>query len=533
MILRKPYAFLIKHFKLIHFILALLLGYLIYKTGTILSFLNEYIGSTPTTGGEYVSKYYNVLMFIIPFLVIIVAGVIMATMINKKKPFVFYIITIASAILILVFYYVTRGIVSELEVRLIDVRTLRLVRDVVTIVFIVQILSVVIILFRAIGFDVKKFNFKKDLEELEVDESDREEFEFVINVDSDKTKRNMRKRFRNMKYVYFEHQFLINSLLLLAGLVGGYFLFMNIFIYNKDSNQNNFFTTGDFVISITDSFDTEKGFDGTVLDEMNSYTILRIKIRSRGAFGKKLNNARVAIVVNDHKFYPTLKHFEKFTDLGDAYSGTIISTSAEYEDYILIYEIPKPYKNKAKEFVYFDNASLFDANRITIPLKTVDLDKVEDAETYLLGEEVDLKESIFKNTILNLTAFDIKESFTLNYEFCSAVDNCYPSVEYLYPSIFNNYDKALIKVNGSVNWDPDLPINKTTSLYSFIRNYGKFSYIINDESKEQRLSLKQVKPTKVSYKNSAFIEVEKEMLEADRIFIDFNIRNMRYRYVLK
>ena len=46
MILRKPYALLIKNFKLIHIILSLMMIYLFYKTNAILSFLGEYIGSS-------------------------------------------------------------------------------------------------------------------------------------------------------------------------------------------------------------------------------------------------------------------------------------------------------------------------------------------------------------------------------------------------------------------------------------------------------------------------------------------------------
>ena len=45
MILRKPYAFLIRHFKLIHLILTVLLAYILYKTNKLLSFFNQYLSS--------------------------------------------------------------------------------------------------------------------------------------------------------------------------------------------------------------------------------------------------------------------------------------------------------------------------------------------------------------------------------------------------------------------------------------------------------------------------------------------------------
>ena len=46
MILKKPLAFLIKHFRFIHFLLVVVSVYLIYKTSAVLVFFNEYISST-------------------------------------------------------------------------------------------------------------------------------------------------------------------------------------------------------------------------------------------------------------------------------------------------------------------------------------------------------------------------------------------------------------------------------------------------------------------------------------------------------
>ncbi len=45
MILRKPYAFIIKHFKLLHLILTVLLGISVYRISYILNFLKEYLNS--------------------------------------------------------------------------------------------------------------------------------------------------------------------------------------------------------------------------------------------------------------------------------------------------------------------------------------------------------------------------------------------------------------------------------------------------------------------------------------------------------
>ena len=46
MILRKPYAFLIKHFKIIHLFLSIILGIILYKTNLIYKFIVNYINKS-------------------------------------------------------------------------------------------------------------------------------------------------------------------------------------------------------------------------------------------------------------------------------------------------------------------------------------------------------------------------------------------------------------------------------------------------------------------------------------------------------
>ena len=43
MVLRKPYAFLIKKFRLIHLVLSFLIGFILYRSVLIVKFFIEYI----------------------------------------------------------------------------------------------------------------------------------------------------------------------------------------------------------------------------------------------------------------------------------------------------------------------------------------------------------------------------------------------------------------------------------------------------------------------------------------------------------
>ena len=63
MIIRKPYAFLAKHFKKIHFILSILVVYLMYRTNLIFQFFNEYVSTQQNLiGQELTSNLFNIFL---------------------------------------------------------------------------------------------------------------------------------------------------------------------------------------------------------------------------------------------------------------------------------------------------------------------------------------------------------------------------------------------------------------------------------------------------------------------------------------
>ena len=58
-------------------------------------------------------------------------------------------------------------------------KTLLLYRDLLKILIIFQYVSVLMVLVRGLGFDIKKFDFVKDMHELNLDISDEEEVELT------------------------------------------------------------------------------------------------------------------------------------------------------------------------------------------------------------------------------------------------------------------------------------------------------------------------------------------------------------------
>ena len=92
MVLRKPYAFLIKHFKIIHLILCIPLVYLIIKTGAITSFFSDYVKANYYTNLTNIAgSYINYFMYLAILVILLLVLAVYFLMRQKKKNSKFYL----------------------------------------------------------------------------------------------------------------------------------------------------------------------------------------------------------------------------------------------------------------------------------------------------------------------------------------------------------------------------------------------------------------------------------------------------------
>ena len=139
-------------------LMTLVIAYLVYRTNFILNFLNEYMSATEIIKVDNITNtIFNIWMFIFPFLLIVFSLIIISLMRFKKKPILFYILNIALAIAILIFYNYSYSLLTQMETVLLETRTVRLVRDFITMLELMQCVSMIAVLIRATGFNIKKF----------------------------------------------------------------------------------------------------------------------------------------------------------------------------------------------------------------------------------------------------------------------------------------------------------------------------------------------------------------------------------------
>ena len=172
MVFKNPYGYLIKHFKLIHLFLTGLYVYLAIKVSSILQYYNHFIEGTASKldAMSYVNNFYLIAII----LSIIICAIVYALMRYKKKPRLLYLLLIILYIAVFIMIRVSYQGLHVIYISVLETKTLRLYRDLLRILILFQYLSIAFVLVRGLGFDIKKFNFVQDLEDLHLDEKDEE-----------------------------------------------------------------------------------------------------------------------------------------------------------------------------------------------------------------------------------------------------------------------------------------------------------------------------------------------------------------------
>ena len=141
MILKKPYAFLIKHFRIIHGFLLALAAYLIYRSQNIASTFDKYINSKQklTSIINDIDSIVIVPMYIMVFLIIAIISIVIFLLRYKKKPIIVYISAIIIYLLVLVSYFYASSFFESLRLNVPDLRFINILKDIYHVSVLIQI----------------------------------------------------------------------------------------------------------------------------------------------------------------------------------------------------------------------------------------------------------------------------------------------------------------------------------------------------------------------------------------------------------
>ena len=533
MILKKPYAFLIKYFKLINIILAALTIYLAYRTYNIITFFSDYIG-VRYSGNYYPgmsNNYISPIVYFTIFLILIGISVILFLFVYKKKPTKFYVLSAVYYLIFIVFLNLTKNVMLTIETSTITIENARLFNDLSVISIVPQIIIIIIFLLRGFGFQINQFNFEKDLKELEISSQDNEEVEFTIKGDGVKFKRMVRRYFREFGYYLKENKFMVIIVIISISLVTlSSIKKINSIKYEVTYNQNETIISNGYDYKILDSIVTNLDYNGNIINN-NYYVVLKLEITNKKNDDINLDYNTYRLVVNDNYLYPLKDKELFFVDYAQTNNSDIVRTNSSIIK-PLVYEIKKE-DIKKNYILKIENGTLTNGKSQKnmfnyINITPVLLDTIITEKKVNLGEEIIFDKSNLDNTSFMVKNLLITDRYMYNYESCSN-NNCQKFLD-LVTIDSTKKDKVLMILNYSYNLDQSTPFAKTSStINGFINFFVKIKYKINDEEK----IVKCDGFTPNNLKNKLVIQTTSEIKESKELTLIITIRNKDYQIKLK
>lgn len=522
MILRKPYAFFIKVFKPLHLMMSMLICYLIFITNKILVFFNSYIYSNDNVVGTTIKEeLVKREIFIIPIVLIILSLIFLGIMFKKNKPIVFYIVnTLLLLVVLIINMYVTNFLVL-MEKSILSIKLIKLSHDLILINMVIEVVLFILLLIRGFGLNFKKFNFESDISKLSVNEADKEEFELNINVDLETTKRNRKRVLRYMKYIYKENKPMVFiSFAVLMVFICGIFGFLYI---NKTNTkvEGNIYNIKNFNILVNKTSFINQSFSGEKITD-NYLVVTEISLQSNHK-NLSLFLKDFSLQIGDVIFKPVRKYSSKLTDIGLMYDESHLTS--EFKKYILAFEIPIKY-SESDLFLVYGNEGVESKIKLN-PQTPLNENKIINKK---ILEQMDFKETL-GDVSFTINSFEIKNKFLIKYNYCFSKEDCIVSKEYITPSINENFDKVILKVN--VDYVNNINELKLKNFFEFFNTFGFIQYKVNDTWYIQKNGFEQLKSKKVDNKNNIYIGVKSDVLDAESLKLMFSVRNLNYEYILK
>ncbi len=521
MILKKPYAFLIKNFKIIHLILFSIILYITYRFNNISTFFADYVKNNNSVGVTTAETYIPIPIFLSTFLVIIFCALMWLLMNNRKKPKKFYLFTGLYYTFLLITIIYAYNTINSLDIVTLTQRTSRALRDIYQILLFPNFYFLVASLIRGIGFDIKKFNFNQDLEELEIKSEDNEEFEFVLGKENYKFKRKIRRSIRELKYYVLENKFFIT---IIAGVLFAIVLItfvLNVTLFKTSYHIGDTMKTDEFTYKLNNAYVTAYDLSGKKIKDDKKYIILDFTIKGVNPTAIKSENFYLKKGKNIYNYKSTLSN--SFRDIGLSYKGDKIGQNEE--DYIFVFEIDNNTNGRFKLNV-FDTIN-YKANEAeyiykTYSFKPFNLDKNYITETKNLNEKITFNKEIFGNTSITIKNIKITNSFEYKYNSCDNNENCHIVNDIVLPNDLSNNN--LLIMEYTIDIDKNSHISKNINENNFFNSILQASYKYENKSYISAL----VPKTKEYINNVIFADFSKNFQKGKDLKLNIRTRNENY-----
>lgn len=535
MILRKPYAFLIRHFRLIHLILTLPLIYIVRKTHLVVDFFNTYVsnGYTYQTGSDISGLYINWVLYLSIFLIIVSIISIYYLLKYKEKPVKMYVIMMIYYIVLFGMLIWYSGIISNMAKTILSAKSARLYRDISLLIYIPQYIFIIFTALRAIGFNIKQFNFQTDLKEMQITSEDNEEVEVGLGFDTYKTKRFFRRYKREFAYYLAENKFIITIITIIT-------IFFLLFLFYKTRNnyditysQNKAFTHQSFTVNIKDSIISNLKYNGEKIDGYY-YLALKTYVKNNSSQSMKLDYDNFKVYVGKDVLTPVLDRSTYFIDYANPYYGDYLKPSEEKE-IALVYKLKNNQINKSFKLKILSSYNSEKQKLVTkyavVNLTPVILDKINTVTNVGMNSKLVLNNTNVGNTIVSVNSFLVTKSYVYEYTYCVAENNCktvkdIANVDYSK----GNSMSTLLVIDYDFDLDKETTYGKSTKIdTNFFSDFVSVKSIIGENRNEYNV----VNVTPKNLKDKLVLQVKGKIEDSSDLDMYITIRNKRFVIDLK
>ena len=532
MILRKPYKFLIKHFKIIHLLLFLPILYLIIRTNGIFTFFNNYVKNhySYTVISNLAGSTVNLFMYLAVLLIVIISLIVYYLMRQKKKNTKLYIGMIVYYLILFVSFTVFYGVLSGLESAELSAKASRAYRDISLLISLPQYFFAFYSIFRGLGFDIKSFKFELDLKDLDISEEDNEEFEFVVGIETYKYKRTVRRFIREFKYYVLENKFVFSVICSILGLILITALYIHFNVYNKVYTQNKDFAHNSFGMNMLGSMMTNVDYNGKTIVKGKYYLVLKLEITNNSLLNQELDLDNFRLQVKDGYVVPTPDISDFFIDFGTPYHGEKIKKGTT-TIYNIAYELTKEqvkstYKLKILESIDYKIGDISARYKI-LSIRPKEYLEQEQRTKYNLKDKIDMTGSMLDYTTVKVNDYEIGDTYIYKYKKCEKSGECRELDDVVASGYTNSTVPTTLLVLG-VDTDLDKDVEYANAIKSMNSFYEDFFTVEYDGFE---FLTKNVTPANL--KDKVVLLVPKALKDANNINLLITVREKTYEVKLK
>lgn len=524
MIIKKPYGFLIKHFKLIHLLLLVPMVYLMLKFGDISSFYKDFVTAEyRTVETNIAGTYITALTFISLFLLILSNIAIMLLLKIKKKNVFFYLCNTIYYIVLVVMAALNYGILSDIEIgTTMKASVINVIRDIAGMCVFPSYPLILYQFIIGIGFNLKTMRFDKKID-INISDEDEEEVELKLG-EGHLVKRNIVHIFRELKYYILENKFIFTCIAVVAVLGTIIGIYINNEIYNKKYNIYQSFALDTFTMTLKESYITDIDYTGEKIAKGVYFLAVKISIYNKSNEAVSIDKANFRIFMGDQVLYPNYERSGRFIDIGKNYQGNSIY-GGSVDDYVLVYELDNTmlrnqYQMKILSGLKHEPGKLIPSYKI-INIKPTNLLEDKEVKEGKIGTEFTLTDTLLGNTKYKLENVKFDTKYQYQYSQCSTPRSCITLNSTVTPS---SSGKILMIVNDDITWDETVSYFKNSKL-DIYEDFGKLIYKYTYNGKENEYKSELVNVTPQSIKNVKIYEVSKTALDGKNRILQIKIRN--------